>query len=191
MIWLASFLGNPGKVYDTSRHNLPWLLSDRITAPKAFTWQQKFKSTYAISKFGRSTVYLHKPLTYMNLSGRSVQEIMAYFKIPAENLLIIHDDVEMEQGEIGLKFGGGLSGHKGLRSIAAILGTRDFYRLRLGVGRPHKGSVSSHVLKKLNASEIEAFDPVLDAAADLFEKLIDRNGDTRELIERYTRYQIS
>ena len=77
MIWLASFLGNPGRVYDTSRHNLPWLLSDRITAAQGLTWQQKFKGTYAISKVGRSTVYLHKPLTYMNLSGQSVQEITA------------------------------------------------------------------------------------------------------------------
>jgi peptidyl-tRNA hydrolase, PTH1 family len=190
MITLVSFLGNPGREYDASRHNLPWLLSDRITADLRVAWQTKFKGMYAIAKIGDSKIYLHKPLTYMNLSGKSVREIMAYFKIEAENLLVIHDDVEMEPGEIGLKFGGGLGGHKGLRSIVAILGTKDFYRLRVGVGRPKKGDVSSHVLRKLTSKEIDDFSPVLDAAADLVEKLIKTDEPPQELIKRYTRYQV-
>ncbi len=184
---LASFLGNPGREYEKSRHNLPWLLSDRITADHGLTWQKKFKGTYAPLKVGDTTAYLHKPLTYMNQSGRSLQEIMAYFKIQTQDLLVIHDEVEMEPGEIGLKSGGGLGGHKGLRSIVAILGTREFYRLRIGVGRPPKGDVSSHVLKKLNPSEIEAFDPVLDAAADIVRKLLVEGERAGALLERYAR----
>ncbi len=191
MIRLVSFLGNPGEEYASSRHNLPWLLSERITADHRLTWQQRFKGTHAQVKIGDSITYLHKPFTYMNLCGRSVLEIMTYFKIPAENMLVIHDDVEMEQGEIGLKFGGGLGGHKGLRSIREVLGTLDFYRLRIGIGRPQKGSVSSYVLKKISSSEIEDFHPVLDAAAGLIEKLIDSGGGARELVERYSRYRVT
>ena len=181
MIRLVTFLGNPGKEYETTRHNLPWLVADEITERKSLLWQQKFKGTYATARGSSSIVYLHKPLTFMNLSGRSVGEIMAFFKLSADTLLVVHDDVETAPGKIGFKLGGGLGGHNGLRSIVSALGTKDFYRLRIGVGRPPKGSVSSYVLARLTPQQLAGFQPVFESAADSISNLIENSGN----IEKY------
>ena len=127
----------------------------------------------------------------MNQSGRSVQEIMAFFKLTTDCLLVVHDDIELAPGEVGLKFGGGLAGHNGLRSITAVLGTREYYRLRIGVGRPLKGGVSSYVLKRLTRSEIEAFDPALEAAAEVVFKIIETDNPASMLVNGNTGPRIS
>jgi len=183
MIELVSFLGNPGKEYETTRHNLPWLVANEITQRESLLWQQKFKGAYAKIMRDHSIAYLHKPLTFMNLSGRSVREIMAFFKLSADNLLVVHDDVETALGKIGFKLGGGLGGHNGLRSIVSALGTKDFYRLRIGVGRPPKGPVSSYVLARLTVQQIETFQPVLLSAADIIENLIENSGSIEKYLE--------
>lgn len=181
MIRLVTFLGNPGKEYAETRHNLPWLLAGEITERNSLLWQKKFKGEYSQIRSGNSNSYLHKPLTFMNLSGRSVFEIMAFFKLSAGDLLVVHDDVEAAPGKISFKDGGGLGGHNGLRSIVSALGTRDFFRLRIGVGRPSRGTVSSYVLKKLAPEEIEEYRRAFRSAADIVENLI-IHGDN---IEKY------
>jgi len=172
MIKLISFLGNPGKQYELTRHNLPWLLADKLTEGSSLQWREKFKGLYANFEYSGSSVYLHKPLTFMNKSGQSVTAIKSFYKLTCDELLIVHDDVEMKPGDTGVKFGGGLAGHNGLRSVAAAIGTRDFYRLRIGVGRPDKGSVASFVLKKMTANEIDALQPALNEAVTLIADLI-------------------
>lgn len=191
MIRLASFLGNPGREHSMTRHNLPWLAADRITLARGLTWQRKFKGSYASVQASGGTAYLHKPMTYMNLCGGSLAEITSFFKIPPGEMLVVHDDVEMEPGEIGLKYGGGMGGHKGLRSIAEFLGTKEFYRLRIGVGRPLRGTVSSYVLKKLKADEIDSFEPVFVESADVVEKLLLEGTDAGEMVERLSRHKVT
>ena len=106
----------------------------------------------------------------MNKSGESIGAITRFFKIPTDRCLLIHDEVELEFGQIGLKKGGGLAGHNGLRSAEKMLGSKEFYRLRIGVGRPLHGSVSSHVLGRFTKHELLHLDTVLTQTALLFEK---------------------
>ncbi len=174
MIKLAAFLGNPGREYEGTRHNAPWLLLERL-APGA-SWQDKFKGRCAQFTPGASAssdkVVLIMPQTYMNLSGDCVGRCAAFFKISPPEILAVHDEVELPFGTLDFRRGGGLGGHKGLRSLAASLGTPDFYRLRIGVGRPARGDVASHVLSRFSREE-EIFlqDYLKEAAAVLGEIL--------------------
>lgn len=153
MIKLVVFLGNPGREHAESRHNFGWLLADIFETIQYANWQKKFKGSYCQTTIGDETVYFLKPENYMNLSGESVQAMCHFFRIKADELLVVHDDLEMVIGEVGFKKGGGLGGHNGLRSVADKMNTRDFHRLRLGIGRPVHGSVSAHVLGKFTKDE--------------------------------------
>ncbi len=184
MIRLVTFLGNPGKQYRLTRHNLPWLIAERVSESESLRWQSKFKGEYAQIGHGTSATYLHKPLTFMNRSGHSVSEIKAFYKIKVNEILIVHDDVEMEPGNIAVKFGGGLGGHNGLRSVVSTLGSQDFYRFRIGVGRPEKGTVSSHVLKKLSQEEMDEFEPVIADATRLLVELSKNEGNIGDYLNR-------
>jgi PTH1 family peptidyl-tRNA hydrolase len=172
MIRLISFLGNPGKNYELTRHNLPWLLADRLGESVSLTWKSKFGGTYSRIGHGGASVYLHKPLQFMNKSGRSVSEMLSFYKLTCKELLVVHDDVELEPGTFAFKFDGGLSGHNGLRSIVSSIGTKDFYRLRIGAGRPARGNVSSYVLKRLSSSELALYRSLFEEAAESIQKLM-------------------
>ena len=191
MIELAVFLGNPGKEYEQTRHNTPWQLLSHFSFSSELRWQRKFKGEYADHTFGMGKIHLHKPLTYMNKSGESVSAIASFFSILPEHILVVHDEVEIEFGEIGLKFGGGLSGHNGLRSSASHLGTRDFYRLRIGTGRPRKGSVSSHVLGRLSELERESLPEISEAAERVMTELIGDLAHPSPLSDRYRCYLVA
>jgi PTH1 family peptidyl-tRNA hydrolase len=146
MAKLIVALGNPGKEYEFTRHNIAWLVSDQLPISQNNIWKEKFKGTYVEAQFESEKIYLLKPLTYMNLSGESVQPMMAFFKIAINDLIVIHDELDLAFGRINFKLGGGLAGHNGLKSIAKHLGSQDFMRLRIGIGRPIQRSVSDWVL---------------------------------------------
>ena len=148
---LVAFLGNPGKEYERTRHNYAWMLADKLG--EGLTWQQKFKAEIASWALNDLKAWFLKPQTFMNLSGDSVGAALGFYKLETSQLLVVHDDLELPLGEYKFQRGGGLGGHNGLRSLEKHLGTRDFYRFRLGIGRPLKGDVSAHVLGRFRPEE--------------------------------------
>lgn len=147
MIKLLVFLGNPGKEYRETRHNAGFLLADSIY-PTA-SWKMKFHSMMT-EDGGRKIL---KPMTMMNLSGTAVSEAATFYKLKAEEILIIHDDLELPLGKAKLQKGGGLQGHNGLRNIKERIGSADFFRLRIGIGRPVHGDVRLYVTSPFKKDE--------------------------------------
>jgi peptidyl-tRNA hydrolase, PTH1 family len=167
---LVAGLGNPGRQYERTRHNLGWLVVDELARRQAGSWRSKFSGMLSETRLGDLRLALLKPETYMNESGRSVQAAMRFFKVEPESLLVVHDDVDLEAGRLQARRGGGLAGHNGLRSLARELGTQDFVRLRIGVGRPGRGdprSVSDWVLSGFAPEE--DVDSLVSRAADAVE----------------------
>jgi peptidyl-tRNA hydrolase, PTH1 family len=147
--FLVAGLGNPGREYARTRHNLGWLVVDELARRVGASFRGKFSGRIAETRLGEQKIALLKPETFMNESGRSIGAAVRFFKLSPETLIVVHDDVDLEPGRLQARAGGGLAGHNGLRSIAAALGDRDFVRLRIGVGRPGRGdrrSVSDYVL---------------------------------------------
>lgn len=190
MVDLVVYLGNPGRQYKETRHNAAWLCIPFFSFASSLVWQRKFKGEYAELRTGSKKLLLHKPLQFMNRSGESIVAISSFYRIPAERILIVHDDVEMPFGEVGLKFGGGLAGHNGLRSAASALGTRDFYRIRIGVGRPVHGSVSSYVLGRFTEEELNAIEDAAAVVQEITENLAADASHPARLLERYRRYTV-
>ena len=169
-------LGNPGREYERTRHNVGWLVVDELARRHGGSWRSKFSGSLAEVRVDGSKLALLKPETYMNESGRSVAAATRFFKVPAESLLVVHDDVDLEPGRLQARRGGGLAGHNGLRSLGQHLGTQDFLRLRIGVGRPGRGDprpVKDWVLSPF-APEEDA-DALVTRAADAVETIV-RDG---------------
>lgn len=148
-------LGNPGKQYDQTRHNIGFevidALSDQFSIPLN---QSKFKGMYGIGLHNGEKVLLLKPLTYMNLSGESIRAVMDYYQIELEDLLVIYDDLDLPVGKIRLRQKGSPGGHNGIKSTVAHLGTQEFNRIRIGIDRPTPGmSVPDYVLGRFRAEE--------------------------------------
>ena len=166
-------LGNPGREYERTRHNAGWLVLDELARRHGGSWRSKFSGSLAEVRIGDARVALLKPETYMNESGRSVAAATRFFKVPVESLLIVHDDVDLEPGRLQARRGGGLAGHNGLRSLAQHLGTQDFLRLRIGIGRPGRGDprpVKDWVLTPF-APEEDA-DALIARSADAVETIV-------------------
>ena len=179
MIQLIAFLGNYGKEYERTRHNVAWMFEESLCCAGQISWQNKFKGDFyswdtdalvrafvergvlkardngqlPIPDEAPKKIYFLKPLTYMNLSGDAIIEASHFYKIPASDILIVHDEIELPLGTVSLKWSGGLGGHNGLRSAKATLGTADFWRLRFGVGKPANGQVADYVLGHFTADE--------------------------------------
>ena len=153
MIKLIVALGNPGMEYELTRHNIAWTLIDTHPDLQSNMWKTKFKGEYTDFNGPSGKIYILKPLTYMNLSGESVQPLCQFFKINIEEILVIQDELDLAFGQIHFKKGGGLAGHNGLKSISSTMGSQEFYRMRIGIGRPERGSVSSWVLSKFPVSQ--------------------------------------
>src|SRR6266550_1181185 len=136
---LVAGLGNPGREYERTRHNAGWLVVDEVARRHGGSWRSKFSGSLSEVRLGERRLALLKPETYMNESGRSVSAAARFFKVPADSILVVHDDVDLEAGRLQARRGGGLAGHNGLRSLEQELGTQDFLRLRIGVGRPGRG----------------------------------------------------
>lgn len=153
MFQLIVGVGNPGTEYAHTRHNIAWMLLDSSPVFSSSIWKSKFKGLYAEGTAKGQKLYALKPQTFMNLSGESVQPLAAFFKIEPSQILVIHDELDIPFGQVHFKMGGGLAGHNGLKSIAASIGTNDFARMRVGIGRPIHGSVSNWVLSPFNKEE--------------------------------------
>jgi PTH1 family peptidyl-tRNA hydrolase len=163
-IRLIAYLGNPGFEYARTRHNAGWMLADAGFGKQA-DWHSRFKGLYASLQSEGKKIHLLKPQTFMNRSGDSVCAAMNFLKLTPETLLVVHDEIELPFGEAGFKFSGGLGGHNGLRSVASCLGTRDFYRFRLGVSRPDHKDVASYVLSAFSGEEKPLLHPLFEQSA--------------------------
>src|SRR3954454_3164472 len=169
---LIAGLGNPGREYERTRHNAGWMAIDELARRHGGSFRSKFDGQLSEIRLDGLRLALLKPETYMNVSGKSISAAGRFFKVEPDSLLVGHDDVDLEAGRLQARAGGGLPGHNGLRSIATALGTQDFLRLRIGVGRPGRGDrrpVADYVLS--------AFDPAEDA-----DVLIARAADAVEAI---------
>jgi PTH1 family peptidyl-tRNA hydrolase len=149
-------LGNPGREHERDRHNVGWMVADELARRMDGRWRAKFSGQLAEVRLDALRLALLKPETFMNDSGRSVAAATRFFKVEPESLLVVHDDVDLEPGRLQARAGGGLAGHNGLRSLAQTLGTQEFLRLRIGVGRPGRGdprSVADYVLSPFEVDE--------------------------------------
>ncbi|MBV70180.1 MAG: aminoacyl-tRNA hydrolase [Myxococcales bacterium] len=147
-------LGNPGAKYVETRHNIGFMLIDALANRAGISVSRnKFNGLYGTGSIAGQSVVLAKPETFMNLSGRFVTPMSRYFDVSIEDILIVHDELDLEFGTIRLKISGGHAGHNGLRSIHGELGSNQYHRLRMGIGRPHKGSVSSYVLAPFQSED--------------------------------------
>ena len=179
-------LGNPGPKYAIHRHNVGFLavdaMADRWRAP---AFREKFKGEFTKLSLGGEEVVLLKPMTYMNLSGESVQAAMRFFKVPTEQVLCVHDELDLEFGVVRLKTGGGTAGHNGLRSMVEHCGP-GFVRCRVGIGRPQRGRPESYVLSDFDSLERVELGAVLELAADMAETTV-REGPKKSMNRHHGR----
>jgi PTH1 family peptidyl-tRNA hydrolase len=176
-------LGNPGREYARNRHNAGFLVVDELARRHGGAWKAKFSGQLAEVRLDGHKVALLKPETYMNESGRSAGAAARFFKLDPDAVLVVHDEGDFELGRVELKAGGGLGGHNGLRSLAQHLGTQDFLRLRIGVGRPGRGDprpLADYVLSDFGPHDDA--DALIARAADAVERL-DAEGVERAQAE--------
>ncbi|HEX5469355.1 MAG TPA: aminoacyl-tRNA hydrolase [Gaiellaceae bacterium] len=169
---LMAGLGNPGRDYADTRHNVGFMVADELARRHGGSWRGKFSGEVVDVRVDGARAAILKPQTFMNESGRSVAAAARFYKVEPDALLVVHDEVDLELGRLQVRLGGGLAGHNGLRSVAQQLGTPDFLRLRIGVGRPERGDprpVADWVLSP--------FEPDVDVGA-----IVTRAADAAELL---------
>ncbi len=174
--WLVVGLGNPGDGYAGNRHNCGFIvadvLADRMRAPFK---RDRSRARVAVGRLAGFPVTLAKPQSFMNLSGRPVAALRTFYKIPVEHIVVIHDELDLPFGTVRLKQGGGDNGHNGLRSVTAALGSRDYLRIRVGIGRPPgRMDPADFVLHDFSAAERKVLPEVLERCADAVEALLQR-----------------
>lgn len=177
--WLVAGLGNPGREYEDTPHNIGFAVVEAIAASRRASWIAKHDGLFAITDIPEADgdVALLKPLTYMNLSGRSIKPALSQLKLGPPRLLVVHDEIDLPFGQLQLKVGGGLAGHNGLKSTAELLSTREFVRLRVGVGRPGEGDrrpIRDWILSSWDQSPAEVEQLTFDAASAV--ELVVRSG---------------
>lgn len=189
-MFLVVGLGNPGREYAAHRHNVGFMAIDELASrARADAFREKFSGAWTKVELEREPAILLQPMTFMNESGRSVQPAAAFFKAEPSEILVLHDELDLPFGEVRLKMGGGHAGHNGLRSIIAALGTGDFGRVRIGIGRPpsgFRGEVADYVLSSFDGAERallpeslkQAVESVLEVAARGFDAAM-KNRNTR------------
>lgn len=167
-------LGNPGADYSRNRHNVGFMAADAIAARQRLgPWRRKFRGEVAEGDIAAEKVVLLKPLTFMNESGRAVAEAVRFYKLPLADVIVLHDELDLAPGKVRVKLGGGVAGHNGLRSLDACLGSRDFWRVRIGIGHPgDKSEVVGWVLRKPPAEELAQIEAAITRSAQAFENLV-------------------
>lgn len=175
MFKLIVALGNPGPEHELNRHNIGWLVVDSLDNLRSNNWKDKFKGVFTTLDINGEKIYFLKPQTYMNLSGESVQPLCQFFKISRDEILVLHDELDVDFGQVQFRTGGGLAGHNGLKSIAQKMGGNDFHRMRIGIGRPSHGNVSGWVLGNFPAEQDEELGIILKNTATALEFCI-KNG---------------
>ena len=166
-MYLLVGLGNPGLQYSKNRHNVGFLIVDKIQQEYGFPkYKEKFVGYISENKIKENKVFLLKPQTFMNDSGRSVIEASSFYKIPVDNIIVIHDEIDLVPAKVQLKKGGGFAGHKGLMSIGHHFG-KDFYRIRVGVGHPgEKDLVSGYVLSDFSKDENQWISKIIESVSE-------------------------
>ena len=170
---LVAGLGNPGREYARNRHNAGYLVVDELARRHGGSWKSKFSGQLSEIKVDGEKLVLLKPETYMNDSGRAVAAAARFFKVEPQDVIVVHDEGDFDLARVEVKHGGGLAGHNGLRSIAQELGTQDFTRLRIGVGRPDRGdprSLADYVLADFEPHDDA--DTLIERAADAVEQYV-------------------
>ncbi|HAH61295.1 MAG TPA: aminoacyl-tRNA hydrolase [Treponema sp.] len=216
MIQLVAFLGNYGREYARTRHNAGWLFADSLPFADKLSWQSKFKGLYTsvdttlfaewaqqynlfakkdgsavpLPKDAPEKIYFLKPETYMNLSGDSIIELVNFYKLRPENVMVVHDELELPLGTVSLKWSGGLGGHNGLRSTKAVLSTADFWRLRFGIGRPDNREIADYVLTPFTPDEQITLSQVFPQAAELLAKVL-LSTDPNRLISEWGKKKLA
>jgi PTH1 family peptidyl-tRNA hydrolase len=166
-------LGNPGDRYAGTRHNVGFVILDELADQyRIALTQKKHHGLYGKGLVEGKRAALLKPLTYMNRSGRSVAPASRYFGVTTEQVVVIHDDIDLPFGRLRVKWGGSPGGHKGLKSIDGLLGSRDYFRVRVGVGRPEHGNVVAYVLSRFAANEREGLRDVTGGAVEAVRALL-------------------
>jgi len=172
-------LGNPDGQYKMSRHNVGFMAVDSFAHRFSFSpFSAKHQGLIAEGKIAGEKILLLKPQTYMNSSGQSVVQVAHFYKIPPENILVIHDDLDLNFAQIKMKSGGGAGGHNGLKSIDACLGSKDYYRLRIGIGRPvQKTQVVDYVLGNFSKSEQTELETLFEKIEKSMPAFIEKGQD--------------
>ena len=172
--WLIAGLGNPGPGYAGNRHNAGFLTADVLAARAGARFKAgKFRTLAAEGRLAGQSVTIIKPLTFMNESGGPVTGVSGFYHLGPERLVVIHDELDLTFGSVRLKLGGGDNGHNGLRSVTTRLGTREYYRIRIGIGRPPgRMDPAAYVLRDFSPAERKELPFVLDRAADAVEALL-------------------
>ena len=218
MIKLTAFLGNYGTEYENSRHNVAWQFAAQLPFYNRLSFQQKFKGDYAVveteklaeyfAETGLLTtkdggilkipenapdkIYFLKPLTYMNLSGESIGELSRFFKINPEEILVVHDELELPIGTVSLKWSGGLGGHNGLRSTKAVLGTADFWRLRFGLTKPQDRDIADYVLSDFTPDEKIILSQEFSQTNEMFAKfLLSTDENQKRILQNWSKKKIT
>ena len=169
-------LGNPGAEYERTRHNAGFWLLERFALQSGVALRKDGKYQALVGRLPSNGAWLVLPQSYMNASGRAVQMLAGFFKIPAAEILVVHDELDFAPGVAKMKQGGGIAGHNGLRDISHRLGTHDYWRLRLGIGHPgDRGQVSDYVLGRPSAEDRQAIDEAIGRAIDVLPQCL--SGD--------------
>lgn len=176
-------LGNPGSKYEKTRHNIGFMALDEIARSQNLSaWRGRFQSAAAEGMIGTEKVLALKPQTYMNLSGQAVGEAMRYFKLPASQVVVLYDDLDLALGKVKAKQGGGHAGHNGIKSMIQHCGA-DFWRVRLGIGHPgDKAQVTNYVLSEFAKAQTGIVDDVCRAVGDEIPRLV--QGDAEGFMSR-------
>jgi PTH1 family peptidyl-tRNA hydrolase len=171
--WVIAGLGNPGKEYAGSRHNTGYMIVDRIARSKDIEFgRRRFGGVTAELELSGHRTILVKPETYYNNSGDCVSALLGYFKLPPEHLIVVHDELDLEPGRIRIKIGGGDAGNRGVRSVMQALGTTDFIRVRVGIGKPPPGDEDHRHILTPRHSRSDDLDAVLARAAEAVEAIV-------------------
>ncbi len=165
--YLIAGLGNPGKAYRENRHNIGFMVIDNLARQLDIQLKRvKSKAIIGTGKLGDNSIILAKPQTYMNASGESISPLLRYYKVPLQNLIIIHDDLDISFGTIRIRPSGGTGGQKGMKSIVSKLGSQEIARIRIGIGRPPgRMDPADYVLHDFNSDQIALKDEILDKAS--------------------------
>ncbi len=176
-MWLIVGLGNPGDKYKGNRHNVGFMTVDQIADDHMFpNFKSKFQGEITEGRLAGEKVALLKPMTFMNESGRSVRKAADFYKIPPERIIVFYDELDIAPGKIKIKQGGGSGGHNGIKSMDAHLGSKDYWRVRLGIGHPgDKNRVSGYVLSDFSKAEQEWLPDFIDALSKNVNYLVEGN----------------
>ena len=178
--WILCCLGNPGREYENSRHNVGFLTADTLAAKKGFEIKRiRFKALTGTVEIGGHKVLVMKPNTYMNLSGTALQEAAAFYKVPPERCLVVSDDVTLDPGRLRLRRNGSAGGHNGLKSIINMLGSQDFPRVKIGVGKkPHPDyDLADWVLGKFSPEDQKRVAQAAETACEAIECILTQGMD--------------